>query len=170
VCRPAGPDISAASTPLPERADFLHVVRHAPLVAVDLVVMNARGEVLLGLRNNEPARGTWFVPGGVIRKGERIADAIARVGETELGVRVDPAGARFVGVFEHLYATNFAGAQGFGTHYVVLAHRVRLPEGARVRPDPQHGELRWWRVPDLLADPAVHPNTRAYFADGAVRA
>lgn len=150
------------------RADFLHVVRHAPLVAVDLIVANARGEVLLGLRNNEPARGTWFVPGGVVRKGERIAAAIARVAEAELGVRIDPTQAEFVGVFEHLYDTNFAGAPGFGTHYVVLAHRLRLPEGAAIRPDPQHGALRWWPVAALLADPAVHANTRAYFTGGAV--
>jgi len=150
------------------RDDFLHLVRHAPLVAVDLIVENARGEVLLGLRNNEPARSTWFVPGGVVRKGERIAAAIARVAEAELGIPVDSASARFVGVFEHLYDTNFAGAPGFGTHYVVLAHRVPLPEDAAIRADPQHGALRWWSVAALLADPAVHANTRAYFADGAV--
>jgi colanic acid biosynthesis protein WcaH len=146
------------------RDDFLRVVRNAPLVAVDLIVENARGEVLLGLRENEPARGTWFVPGGVVRKDERLADAIARVAVAELGVAVDPGAAWFMGVFEHLYDTNFAGAEGFGTHYVVLAYRLRLPEGADIRPDAQHGALRWWPVAAAAADPAVHPNTRAYFA------
>jgi len=147
------------------RDDFLQVVRHAPLVAVDLIVENARGEVLLGLRENEPAKGTWFVPGGAVRKDERLADAIARVALTELGVEVDPATATFAGVFEHLYPTNFAGAEGFGTHYVVLAYRLRFPEGADIRPDTQHGALRWWPVAAAAADPAVHPNTRAYFAE-----
>lgn len=146
------------------RDPFLHVVRHAPLVSVDLIVENARGEVLLGLRNNEPARGAWFVPGGRVRKGERIAEAIGRVAGAELGVRVDPGAAAFVGVFEHLYDTNFAGAPGFGTHYVALAYRIRLPEGAAIRGDAQHGELRWWPVATAATDPAVHPYTRAYLA------
>jgi len=145
------------------RDAFLHVVRNAPLVSVDLIVENDRGEVLLGLRNNEPARGAWFVPGGRVLKGERIVEAIARVAEAELGVRVDGARAAFVGVFEHLYDTNFAGEAGVGTHYVVLAHRVRLPDGANLRADAQHGALRWWPVPKAAADPGVHPYTRAYF-------
>ena len=37
------------------REDFLTVVRLAPLVSLDLVVTNPRGEVLVGLRTNRPA-------------------------------------------------------------------------------------------------------------------
>ena len=48
------------------------VVRLAPLVAIDLVIRNARGDILLGLRNNEPAKGCYFVPGGMILKNERL--------------------------------------------------------------------------------------------------
>ena len=35
--------------------DFLTVVRLAPLVSLDLVVLNHRGQVLVGLRTNRPA-------------------------------------------------------------------------------------------------------------------
>jgi colanic acid biosynthesis protein WcaH len=143
-------------------AAFLQVVRNAPLVSIDLIVENPAAEVLLGLRNNEPARGFWFVPGGSVRKGERLADAFARVARGELGLGLAIGDARLLGVFEHLYDTNFAGAAGVGTHYVVLAYRVALPEGDAPRADAQHGALRWWRWDRVLADPAVHPNTRAY--------
>jgi hypothetical protein len=34
-----------------------------------------------------------------------------------------------------------------------------------LRPDAQHRELAWWRVPDLLASPEVHPYTKAYFCN-----
>ncbi|MDP2000518.1 MAG: hypothetical protein Q8K22_13130 [Rhodoferax sp.] len=50
---------------------FLDVVNHTPLVAVDLVLVRGGHEVLLGLRNNRPAQGFWFVPGGRILKNER---------------------------------------------------------------------------------------------------
>lgn len=141
---------------------FLQVVRNAPLVSIDLVVLNPDGEVLLGLRNNEPAKGYWFVPGGSIRKGERLADAFARIARDELGIDIGIGDADFMGVFEHLYDTNFAGAPGFGTHYVVLAYRVRLPAGAAPRPDAQHGRIAWWPWRRAIADPGVHPNTKAY--------
>ena len=58
--------------------DFHSVVRLAPLVSIDLIIRNARGEVLLGLRNNEPAKGFYFVPGGIILKQERLREAFTR--------------------------------------------------------------------------------------------
>lgn len=153
----------------PGNADdpFLQVVRHAPLVSIDLIVTNPDGAVLLGLRNNEPARGTWFVPGGRIRKDERLADAFARIAGTELGVPLALADAAFLGVFEHHYPTNYAGVAGVGTHYVVLAYRARWPEGAAPVADAQHGALKWWPVAALLAAPEVHPHVKAYFPAGA---
>ena len=42
-----------------------------PLVSIDLLVTRpgTQGkELLLGLRNNRPAQGWWFTPGGRIRK------------------------------------------------------------------------------------------------------
>jgi len=38
------------------------VIRRAPRIAIDLIIRNARDEVLLGLRKNEPAKGCYFVP------------------------------------------------------------------------------------------------------------
>jgi colanic acid biosynthesis protein WcaH len=67
------------------------------------------------------------------------------------------------GVYEHLYETNRFGDPGFGTHYIVLAYEVVVPDHLEPRPDAQHRELAWWRVPDLLASPEVHPYTKAYF-------
>ena len=52
--------------------DFATVVRSAPLVAIDLIVENARGEYLFGQRINRPAQGYWFVPGGRVQKMSRF--------------------------------------------------------------------------------------------------
>jgi colanic acid biosynthesis protein WcaH len=46
---------------------FATVIRCAPLVSIDLVLRDPAGRVLVGCRNNEPARGMLFVPGSVIR-------------------------------------------------------------------------------------------------------
>jgi hypothetical protein len=42
--------------------DFATVVRSTPLISIDLIVENERGEFLLGKRTNRPAQGFWFVP------------------------------------------------------------------------------------------------------------
>jgi colanic acid biosynthesis protein WcaH len=45
---------------------FKTVIASTPLISIDLVVKNTKGEYLLGYRNNRPAQGFWFVPGGRI--------------------------------------------------------------------------------------------------------
>ena len=43
---------------------LLEVIKNAPLVSIDIIVKNKDGKILLGFRNNEPAKNTWFIPGG----------------------------------------------------------------------------------------------------------
>jgi colanic acid biosynthesis protein WcaH len=145
------------------RTDFLKVVECAPLVSIDLIVRRPGGDVLLGLRKNEPARHCWFAPGGRIWKDERFSAAFRRVCRTELGLEVELEQARFRGVFEHFYPTNAGGVPGFGTHYVVLAYELSLTELPAALPAEQHGEYRWFDVPTLLRTPEVHEHVKAYF-------
>jgi colanic acid biosynthesis protein WcaH len=144
--------------------EFLQVVERTPLVSIDLIVRRTDGRVLLGRRMNEPAKGCWFVPGGRIHKDERIAIAFRRITAAELGKPFDIGDARFIGVFEHLYPTNFAAKPGVGTHYVVLAYELAATDLPEQLPADQHGEFQWFDVERIVTNKAVHENTQAYFA------
>lgn len=150
-----------------EGAIFKEIVRNVPLVSVDLIVRDLRGRVLVGLRNNRPARRTWFVPGGVIHKNERIAQALQRVAQVELGIILAEHDVRFFGVYEHLYADNFCGDPEFGTHYVVLTYEIHLKTAVEIKTDGQHLKMQWLELETLLQREDVHQNTRAYFVDEA---
>lgn len=141
--------------------DFLRIIEGTPLVSIDLIVRNERGEVLLGHRRNRPAQGCWFVTGGRIRKNERVAEALRRISRRELGVTLNDA--HLLGVFDHIYPDNFLGAPDVNTHYVVLGMAAPLSSQTSLVTDDQHDELRWWTVDDLLASEVVHENTKAYF-------
>ena len=143
--------------------EFAQVVRNTPLVSIDLIIRDPDQHVLVGLRTNEPAKGKWFVPGGVVRKYERLADAFARIVKTEIGLDASIDDAKFVGVYEHLYDDNVFGEEGFGTHYVVLAHQLNLDHQPPIMSDRQHSGFRWMTPTELVSSPDVHPNTRAYF-------
>ena len=65
------------------KEDFISIVKNTPLVSIDLVIENKEGEILLGWRNNQPAKGYWFVPGGRIRKDENFRKAFNRILKTE---------------------------------------------------------------------------------------
>ncbi|WP_345813027.1 GDP-mannose mannosyl hydrolase [Paraburkholderia sp. PREW-6R] len=144
--------------------DFLDVVRLTPLIAIDLIVRDAEGRVLIGHRRNRPARGTWFVPGGRIHKDETLDAAFARIVDAELGMaNSQRSAAHFEGVFEHHYSDNFAGEPDVSTHYIVLGYAIALTGAAPVGRFDQHSDYAWVTPAELLARDDVHENTKAYF-------
>jgi colanic acid biosynthesis protein WcaH len=142
--------------------EFSFIARHAPLVSIDLIIRDPEENVLVGLRSNEPARGTYFVPGGVIRKNETIEQACTRILAAEVGVAAPYTDATFRGVFEHFYDESAFDSDS-GTHYVVIAHEFALDHRPAVVKDEQHSDMRWMSVADLLSAANVHANTKAYF-------
>ena len=146
-----------------EPQDFERVVRSTPLVSIDIIVRSQDGRVLLGRRRNEPARNSFFVPGGRITKDEGLGAAFRRITAAELGVRMELNQARFIGVYEHLYEENFFEKEGFGTHYVVLAYELSLSETPASLPLQQHEGYVWKMEREILEWPAAHKYTKAYF-------
>ena len=138
------------------------MVRLAPLVAIDLIIRNAAAKSC-SVCATTSHKGCYFVPGGMILKNERLRDAFARILKTETNFTAAIEDARLLGAYEHFYANNRFGEAGYGTHYVVLGHELRIDDIAALKPDNQHSELRWWTEADLLASPDVHHNTKAYF-------
>lgn len=145
----------------PER--FAQVVRDSPLVSIDLIVQTPDRRVLVGWRTNEPAKGTWFVPGGRICKDESLDHAFRRITLTELGREYRRSDSRSLGIYEHFYETNFREDGAFGTHYVVLAHELEVSEAIAELPDQQHARYRWMPIDELRAESDVHTHVKAYF-------
>lgn len=128
------------SQPVPDQL-WKEIVANSPLVSVDLVVQHAEG-VVLGKRKNQPAKGEWFVPGGVVRKGETLTDAVQRVAREELGTAVTIRTQ--LGAYEHRYDTS--EFEGVSKHYVPIAFVV-TPEDEIGVSDDQHDELRSFTPP-----------------------
>jgi colanic acid biosynthesis protein WcaH len=158
---PAGPP----QAPMLDTSTFTTVVAHAPLVAFDLIIEDPQGAILLGMRNNPPARGYWFVPGGRIRKNETLETAFARISREELGREFQREECEFLDVVDHMYDTNFAGESGSSSHYIVLVHKLRLHREALRLPTSQHSHYTWMQPGLLRRHPQVHPNVQAYFPE-----
>jgi colanic acid biosynthesis protein WcaH len=96
---------------------FSKVIKNTPLVSIDLVVKNNRGQTLLGQRLNKPAKGFWFVPGGRILKDEALAAAFKRLTLDELGEVFNIEQASLLGPYDHFYDDNVFGDE-FSSHCV----------------------------------------------------
>lgn len=144
---------------------FRSIVSCTPLVSIDLVIQNRRGDVLLGHRLNRPAQGAWFVPGGRILKNETMDTAFSRLTLEELGESAERSEARLLGAYEHFYSDSVFAAsdEGPDTHYIVLAYQLVLDDEKTLQlPRAQHDCYRWWSLIEMQASEQVHANTRAY--------
>jgi len=154
--------LSTRPRPLDDQ-EFSELVRLGPLVAIDLIICDPKNYVLVALRNNEPAKGFFFVPGGCIRKGETIKDAFTAILRDETGCQAEFSQAQFLNVNEHIYSNSRWGRMGYGTHYVVLAYRLQLDHRPTITLDDQHSAIKWLTPTELVALDDVHPFTKRYF-------
>lgn len=76
---------SATPAPLPQ-AEYEAIYLRVPRLTVELVIISS-DRVLLARRQSGPCAGLWHIPGGTVRFGEPLTDAVHRVAPQELGWR-----------------------------------------------------------------------------------
>jgi ADP-ribose pyrophosphatase YjhB (NUDIX family) len=72
--------------PLSEN-EFWEIYHKVPRLTVEIIIRSDQG-VFLTLRNIEPCKNMWHLPGGTVRFGEHLTEAAARIAKRELGVDV----------------------------------------------------------------------------------
>ena len=63
----------------------------SPIVGVGGVIFDG-ASVLLAKRGQEPAKGTWSLPGGAVELGEKVIDALKREIREEIGIEIQVGG------------------------------------------------------------------------------
>ena len=68
---------------------YKQIIEVLPILCVDVVITNTRGEYLLIKRANEPKKGQWWVIGGRLLKGETLEEAVVRKVREETSLNVE---------------------------------------------------------------------------------
>lgn len=123
---------------LPTRT-YRHVAACVPLLCVDGIIGH-RERFLLLKRRIPPYQNRWWVPGGRVRKGERLAQAFKRIMRSEIGVGIRDF--TLVGVYEVHHLSPDTGIPG-GRHVVSVVFEALLPAGVTITLDGQHSEWKW---------------------------
>ena len=132
-------------------SDFSKVIKLSPLISLDLCIIKNR-KILLGKRNNSPAKDYFFVPGGRIFKSELKVNALKRILKDELGFEIKIDNYNFIkplGDYEHFYSDNFLNNNSFSTHYVVLAYLIPYEYLTHIKKEvdnEQHSEYIWFDI------------------------
>lgn len=144
--------------------DFKEVIRNTNLFAFDLIIKNQEDNVLLAKRNNAPAKGFYFVPGGRVHKNENLNEAFARILAIETGlVSKDFVYIRYYGLYEHIYQDNVFEDKTFNTHYIIHAIEMKLKDNKQIVLDDQHDDFRYLDINSILTNKLIHKFVKNYF-------
>lgn len=94
-----------------------------PLVGVAAVIFHD-ASVWLARRDQEPSRGLWSLPGGLVELGETHLEALARELREELGIAITVGG--LAGVYDKIFHDPEGRVQ---YHYVVVDYWGWISQG-----------------------------------------
>ena len=107
-----------------------------PVVGVGAVIVYD-GKLLIEKRKNEPGRGKWTVPGGLVELGEKAEETVIREVKEETNLAVSRP--QLIDVVDNV-ETDKAGDVRY--HYIIIDYFVKF-EGGLLRAASDATELRW---------------------------
>jgi ADP-ribose pyrophosphatase YjhB (NUDIX family) len=112
-----------------------------PLTGVGGIVIDGSGRVLLVQRGNEPRKGHWSIPGGLLELGESLLEGVKREIAEETGLSVQPQA--IVEVVDRIYKEE--GRVRY--HYVIVDYWCTVLAGV-AQPASDATDLRWISPPE----------------------
>ena len=107
-----------------------------PVVGIGAVIIN-QGKIVLIKRGNEPSKGKWTIPGGLVELGESLEAAVIR--ETKEEVCLDVENPCLIGVVDNVDLDEQGKVK---YHYVIIDYLVHVKAGA-IKAASDAAELRW---------------------------
>jgi len=107
-----------------------------PILGVGAVVI-CDGKILLEKRKNEPGKGKWTIPGGLVELGEGVEQTVIREVKEETGLKVEKP--------EHIDIVDNIIRDSNGEieyHFVIIDYFVKL-KGGTLKAQSDAEELRW---------------------------
>jgi mutator protein MutT len=98
----------------------------APLVGVGAVIVD-EGRVLLARRGNEPMKGHWTLPGGLLELGETLSDGVMREVREETGLTVEVL--QLIELLDRIHRLKEDQGARVRYHYVIADYLCRVTGG-----------------------------------------
>lgn len=121
---------------------YAQIIEVLPIMCVDVVIQNPKGEYLLVKRVNEPLKAQWWVIGGRVQKGETLEHAVIRKLKEETGLeaeRIQP-----IGYYEDIFDSNPFGLKT-KLHCVSIVFLVTFNDRQEIKLDHQSSDWKYFK-------------------------
>jgi 8-oxo-dGTP diphosphatase len=122
-----------------------------PVVGIGAVIIQ-NGKIALIKRGNEPSKGKWTIPGGLVELGENLEAAVIR--ETKEETLLDIENPQLINVVDNVDLDEQGKVK---YHYVIIDYLVHVKAG-EIQAASDAAELRW-----VLFDEVENYNLTASF-------
>ena len=112
--------------------DYHSFRKHFVFSCIDILLIKD-GAILLTKRTLDPHKGSWHLPGNIIRKNETMKQAVRRAAKNELNLNVKIE--KYVGVYENLNSFRHDISHGF----------LVSPMSGKIKTDFQSKELKFFK-------------------------
>ena len=113
-----------------------------PIVGVGAVII-CNGKILLEKRKNEPGKGKWSVPGGLVELGESVEQTVTREVKEETGLEVEKP--EHIDVVDNIIRDESGRVK---YHFVIIDYFMRL-KGGTLKAASDAEELKWVPLSDV---------------------
>jgi len=113
-----------------------------PIVGVGAIIIR-EGEVLLEKRKNEPGKGKWSVPGGLVELGESVEQTVTREVKEETGLEVEKP--EHIDVVDNIIRDESGRVK---YHFVIIDYFMKL-KGGTMKAMSDAEELKWVPLSDV---------------------
>lgn len=135
---------------------FLLVSSLTPIVNVDLLIYNDKGQFLLTWRDDPHCGQGWHVPGGCIRFKETCEERIRKVAQQELNISDINFDKEPIKVFEIIsHERRDIENQDERAHFITLVYKCYVPKDFSIEnqsvKEGEVGYMKWFdHLPDNL--------------------
>jgi len=125
---------------IPEKR-FREIERLMPVACVNAIVLDNEGRVLVMRRNNKPARGLYWFPGGRIKIGQSLEDALKEQVKEETGLEWSEV--------ELLKVASVSSSVFKTRHTVEINFLLIKNTDSEIKLNQEHSDFKWVRPKDF---------------------
>lgn len=114
---------------------FREIERLVPLASFNIIIMDEEGRILLMKRTNEPAKGLYWYPGGRIKRGQSLEEALKEQVKEETGLSQSQV--------EVIKVASVDSVLFKSRHTININFLLKKKKDSEVKLDPQHSDFKW---------------------------